>query len=72
MTKKPTIKEAYSHEISEIYNVITQIENGYIYEIRGQGGYPSFSTAGKQLRDKLSDLIRKIDKEAPSDTDDFI
>ncbi|MCY7794063.1 hypothetical protein MOC62_07300 [Bacillus spizizenii] len=72
MEKKPTIKEAYSHELLEIHHVITQVEKGYIYEIRGQGGYPSYSTIGKQLREKLNDLIRKIENEAPSDLDEMI
>ncbi|MED4578998.1 hypothetical protein P9480_09575 [Bacillus atrophaeus] len=72
MTKKPTIKEAYSHELLEIHNVITQIENGYISEVLGKGGYPSFSTIGKQLREKLDDLIRKIENEAPSDSEDLV
>ncbi|MCM2590493.1 hypothetical protein NDQ53_14415 [Rossellomorea marisflavi] len=72
MKQKPTsIFNAYSHEISNIMNQLTHLENNRYYENTGARMDGSVSTNARQLKEKIKDLLIKIDKEAPSDIESF-
>lgn len=54
------ISKRYSHELSDIANKLTQLENNRVYELSGakMDGYLATNVA--QLRKMFAELLRKI------------
>lgn len=55
-----SIKEEYDHELLEIQNKLTQIENGRVLELSHANGDGSLSHNVGQLRKMISSLLNKI------------
>ncbi|MEK5499618.1 hypothetical protein [Bacillus sp. FSL M8-0168] len=70
MNEESIIKK-YSHEIQDIANKLTQLENNRIYEITGAKMDGSLSTNIQQLTKMIAQLLRKIDNKAPSIDDEL-
>jgi len=70
MNEESIIKK-YSHEIQDIANKLTQLENNRIYEITGARMDGSLSTNIQQLKKMIAQLLRKIDNKAPSVDDEL-
>ena len=63
-----SIKQRYSHEISEIQNRLNYLEQGLITELKGASIYGGLSTNIQKLRKDLNDLLSKIINESDSAT----
>ncbi|WP_163529275.1 hypothetical protein [Halobacillus ihumii] len=69
--KRLGIFDDYSYEILEIKSILTEMENGRIYEKTGARMDGSLPYKVQKLREKLNDLLTKIDKQAPSAHDEI-
>lgn len=54
------ISERYTHELNEIATKLRQIENGRVYELSRVQSDGFLATNVGQLRDKINDLLNKI------------
>ncbi|MBT2697240.1 hypothetical protein J7E79_07425 [Bacillus sp. ISL-40] len=65
------IRKRYSHEIQEIGNKLSDLENGRIYELTDAKMDGYLATNIIQLRKMISDLLSKIDNQKESVNDEF-
>lgn len=65
------ISERCGHELNEIANKLNQIENGRVYELSRAQSDGYLATNVGQLRDKVNELLNKIQNGAES-TDERI
>ncbi|UOQ43726.1 hypothetical protein MUN89_17850 [Halobacillus salinarum] len=67
--EKQSILKTYEDEIMEIENKLTQLEN-YRFMEQTRASYDgALSTNIQKLRGMIKDLLKKIDKDLPSDSD---
>ena len=70
--KKIDVRNKYSHEIQDISNKLTQLEQGRIYENTGARMDGSLATNIEQLKKMLSKLIFKIEYDKDSIDDEIV
>jgi len=64
--KKVDIAERYRREILDIENILRDLEKGQIYDITKTPGQPYLHNAVGKLREKLNDLIFKVENDEQS------
>jgi hypothetical protein len=70
-SKTKEIKNRYSHEISEIENILRDLENGRVKDITGANYDGYLANQVKKLRRKLNELFHKVVNESDSVLDEF-
>jgi hypothetical protein len=66
LEKKLDIKKKYSHELLDIENRLRDLEQNRIYELSGARMDGYLATNIIKLREKINELIEKIEYDAPS------
>ncbi|MED4267305.1 hypothetical protein [Priestia megaterium] len=64
--RKVDVKDRYDREIEEIDYILRNLEQGRIYDITRTPGEPYLQTAVSKIREKLNDLINKIEYDKDS------
>lgn len=59
------IARRYSVELNKIFNCLTDLENGRIYEITKTPGTPSCETMARHLREDIATLLDLIENDKP-------
>jgi len=59
------IYNRYGHEINAINNYLEDLSRGKIYEIDKVPGVPLSSTLAKNLKDRIDELLYKIENDEP-------